>query len=306
MFARSTSASLLIFCFAIGGKCLAQEPKEAKRADDVVEKFVAAGKDTAAKRQLVDQIRLLGAAGMEAIGRALDRNNAARGSTEGEARNLLLCEAWVAAEMVPYKEGTNWRTIYPERCFGGRRIVPPAGAVAGTKLLNEKDRKEFFGGVAEEYCERTGADGKPVRHGPYTLRGPNGEALEQGEYVEGRRAGTWITAYGGQFCECMYRGGKLDAATTKVIGYASRWMAIDFAAAHAQKGGMGGGLGSTWYTLGDVTADSCTLTVGGEVEMGKKEVVVYRVPRKLGRRTFDNSLTGLDLSPLDEYRVKGK
>lgn len=297
-------ATVLACCLANDGNSSADEAGEARRADAIIQRYVAAGKDAAAKRKVLDELRLAGAQGMEALNRALDRNEAARGSTEGEARNLLLCEAWTQSEMAPYKAEANWRTIHPERHFGGRKIVPPKGTKLVVQPLEEQDRERFHGGVAEEYCEKTGPDGKRVRHGPYTLRGPNGEALEQGEYTLGDRTGVWLSTYGGQFCERTYRAGMAEPEKVSVIGHANRWLAIDFGAAHTQKGGMAGGRGSTWFTLSEVTADTCLLTTGGEIEMGILPVVRYRIPRKLGRRTFDSNLAGLDFSPLDEYRLK--
>jgi hypothetical protein len=285
----------------------ADEASESKRADALVEKYVAAGGDAASRRKLLDDLRLAGAAGMEALGRALDRNEAAQASAEGKAINLLLFNVWTLTEMVPRKADTNWRTIYPERCFGGRRIVPPSGTSFMTRHIEEKERKDHLAGVAEEYCEKMSADNRTVRHGPYTLRGPNGEALEQGEYVDGRREGKWFTLSGAQFCERTYRDGKPDHDKTKVIGNADRWIAIDFGAANPQKTTIVYcGLGSTRFSLGSVSEKDCLLTVGGEIERGEKPVVIYRVPRTLGRRTFDNTTMGLDFSSLKEYTVNGK
>ena len=135
MRAQIIFATVLACGLARGGNSSADEAGEARRADAIVEKYVAAGKDAAAKRKVLDELRLAGARGMEALNRALDRNEAARGSAEGEARNLLLCEAWVHAEMAPYKAEANWRTIHPERHFGGRKIVPPEGTVTTEVFL---------------------------------------------------------------------------------------------------------------------------------------------------------------------------
>lgn len=135
MRAQIIFATVLACGLARGGNSAADEARETRGADAIALKYVAAGKDAVAKRKLLDELRLAGARGMEALHRALDRNEAARGSAEGEARNLLLCEAWVQAEMAPYKAEANWRTIHPQRHFGGRKIVPPEGTVTTEVFL---------------------------------------------------------------------------------------------------------------------------------------------------------------------------
>lgn len=296
---------LLAVLFISTVQCTAGMPLLAgdrEQADSLVKEYLDSGADAASQRRVVDELRLLGAAGMEGIGRELDRAQTDRETKEGMARFLLLAKAWGATEMVPAKASADWRTIHPEYCFGGRPVVAPTGTVLKIERLDAKRQKEL-GGVAEEYCLKTGANGQTVRHGPYTHRGPNGEALQQGQYVEGKREGVWINWQISHVQEYTYHDDVLVLKSVRHIGNV-RWIVIDFGAAQPQRMVVGCGLGSTTVEISEVTEKSCLLTVGGEIEMGEKAPRHFRVPRKLGKRTFDNETTGLNFSSLESYEKK--
>jgi antitoxin component YwqK of YwqJK toxin-antitoxin module len=72
---------------------------------------------------------------------------------------------------------------------------------------------------SEQYCERTLRQryGPPmqVRHGPYVLFDANGDVVEQGRYVEGRRDGKWTRQAGNQVLEEVYRNGQVTSSVRR-------------------------------------------------------------------------------------------
>jgi hypothetical protein len=64
-------------------------------------------------------------------------------------------------------------------CSGGTAVVearPPAGR--------------------EEWCERRGAAGRPIRQGPYRAWYPNGRLKIEGEFLDGEKSGRWTFWHG--------------------------------------------------------------------------------------------------------------
>lgn len=79
---------------------------------------------------------------------------------------------------------------------------------------------------------------------------------------------------------------------------------IDFAVVTPQTKHFPCKMGSATLEFRDMGDGKVELTVGGEIEMGKKPPVVYRVPRTEGLKKFENTATGPDLSSLEAFRQK--
>src|SRR5205823_4284814 len=114
----------------------------------------------------------------------------------------------------------------------GRQIECPAGLEQVQRKLSIEEARTS-GGVSEEFCRRREANGTFVKHGPYTLWGPNGEAFEQGCFVDGQRDGKWISINTSQVVEHFYDKGTIVPAKGEVVGE-PEWLVIDFAAANRQ------------------------------------------------------------------------
>lgn len=273
-----------------------------------------------AHRDTTDKLRLLGWVGMDVLRQRLLANRAASEEARvarrdeliavTDERHLRLCNLWTQVEMVRRKELGDWMTVPPEYCFGGRPLKIPQGAEHVFRRLTpeEADKPGGNPGVAEEYAANKGADGRLVKHGPYVLWGPNGEAVEQGQFVDGKRAGTWISTTTGQVCERSYVDGELVLDKTKVVG-TPLWFVIDFEAAHPQGQRIWLPLGSTTYKILGKDGDFCRMCYTGEVEnpLWTLETATWtelRVPRALGKRVFEIGGTGVGFEAMGQFIVR--
>lgn len=83
-----------------------------------------------------------------------------------------------------------------------RKVLSTARCPDGTVQKGEPPPKG-----TETWCEKPGPKGKPVRHGPYFAWHPNGNSLEEGSYVDGKRNGKWtrFNLDGAREAEAFYK-----------------------------------------------------------------------------------------------------
>ena len=79
----------------------------------------------------------------------------------------------------------------------------------------------------EEYCQKKVEKGFILKEGSYILWGPNGEKLEEGQYVNGKKDGKWERWLPSQILEDSWKEGEF--IDSKVIGSPGIYV-IDFGA----------------------------------------------------------------------------
>jgi hypothetical protein len=62
-------------------------------------------------------------------------------------------------------------------------------------------------------------------------------------------------------------------------------------------------MGSRYWKVFGSAGPDCIVETGGELEMGELPPRFYRVPRDIGRLTFQVGRAGVDFSPLAPYAV---
>jgi hypothetical protein len=293
-----------------------QQRREAKRLVDEYLALVPGTGSNGKKDEAVNSLRLLGWAATAVV---WDRLNKTSKDRQKNAlvqekmpvlykQEMRLSKLWAAVCPVPLRPPHDCYPIPPEYCYGGRRIECPDGLEHVYEKLTPAEASKSSG-VAEEYCRRNAADGTSVKHGPYTLFGPNGEAIEQGNYVDGQRDGKWVYTSAVQVSERVFNRGKPVSETTVVVGEPT-WLVIDFNAANRQKVTLWCALGSTTYEIFSREGEFCRMRYTGEVEsagMWSEKNAIWvelLVPRSLGKRTFSKTATGVDFSSLQKYLVK--
>lgn len=168
-------------------------------------------------------------------------------------------------------------TSFARRDTVDARCRCPEGTVHTLVPTSPARAREAYYPSAEEFCRKRGTW---TRHGHYVLWGPNGERLEEGEYVDGKREGSWQFWLPSQLQIRHFVGGK--QAGVEVRGAPSAF-AIDVCACRHQWMGVPLELGSMYWKTVASDDTTCTLEVGGEIEMGRMPLRRYRVPRSLGR-----------------------
>jgi hypothetical protein len=285
----------------------AQLQVEAKQAIRTIEEAV--------KIDVLNSLRLLGWAAMDVLRERLEKCTLEREAARKEnnyqkqeiveERNLRLCGLWSATKRIHPGKNKDWNDVPPpEYFYGGRRIECPEGLEHVYRKLTPEEAAKS-GGVAEEYCRKKTAEGKFVKEGPYALWGPSGEALEQGNFVEGERDGKWTSTSTVQIADHYYKHGNYEKA--EVVGE-PLWIVIDFDAADQQGGFIYCGLGVTIYEILGKEGEYCRMRYRTEIELSlpntQKTWIDLLVPRRLGKRTFGKLASGTDFSSLQKYVIK--
>ncbi|MFN8588741.1 MAG: hypothetical protein U0704_13185 [Candidatus Eisenbacteria bacterium] len=153
----------------------------------------------------------------------------------------------------------------------------------------------------EEYCRKK-VGGGWVKHGHFVLWGPNGERLEEGEYRDGVRIGSWArwvasSAYAWKTpsAERQYDMGLKPSEPPPQV-------TIDFCACNKQWIGKPTTMGSVHWKIFGVEGNDCIMEVGGEIEGGELRPEYFRVPRDVGRLNFP-APNRVDFSALSRYGV---
>src|SRR5215204_3764767 len=76
------------------------------------------------------------------------------------------------------------------------------------KISAGRPEKTDYFAQFEEFCTQRGASRRFVKHGPYWLWGPNGEVIIQGQFVNGKKNGTWTRWIPSQTVEELWKNGK--------------------------------------------------------------------------------------------------
>ena len=153
----------------------------------------------------------------------------------------------------------------------------------------------------EEFCRQRLADGSVVLQGHYVLWGPNGERLEEGDYLDGKRDGVWRRWLPTQVIEDTWKMGKLSSV--RDMGAPPAWD-VDFCNCIPQAYLFYHGQGSMSAYLTGARGDTCWLATQIEIERGHGPMHRYRVPRGIGRLSFPIAPhMPPDLSALRAYQI---
>jgi len=154
---------------------------------------------------------------------------------------------------------------------------------------------------AEEYCLKAlGSKGGvclSVPAGHYVLWGPNGERLEEGDYIDGRKTGLWASWSPQEASQIVWNDGAPDSSSWKSFGRPTS-ITIDCLACLQQSFHVDGGAGSTDYGVLGAEGDTCRLSYAKTADGYE---VLCSVPRKLGVMSFSSRAEGIDFSSLKPF-----
>jgi hypothetical protein len=154
----------------------------------------------------------------------------------------------------------------------------------------------------KEYCQKRKKNSTISKEGPYILWGPNGEKLEEGQYVNGKKDGKWVRWSPSQILEDTWKKG--DYIGTRIIGEPSVYK-IDFATCVPHEYSIPAALGSTTYRVSGKESEYCKLNYSIEIErsldIGQRKWISCSVPRSKKKLSFGNTQIGIDFSIIKQY-----
>jgi hypothetical protein len=175
----------------------------------------------------------------------------------------------------------------------------PDGTTATRVPTTREVRSKPYFPVSEEFCVDDSGSQKGVREGPYVLWGPNGEALQEGHYVAGKKDGEWIYRFPSQTVARTWKDD--EYVSTRVIADAPSRFVIDFEACEPHTYEIPADMGSTTYSVIGKVGSHCALIYSKDLGTGEAAQSRCDVPSSLQRVTVPNGEMGLDFSAIKEY-----